>query len=69
MKLFKKQTKQQAPLTDAELQQATGGTRADVARRIKAKQESCNAYTNQSDCQSNDCKWKENSKDTHDCSY
>ncbi len=62
MKLFKKQTKQQAPLTDAELQQATGGMTAGT-RAL------CNTYSDETTCKANHCRWKETSKDNHDCSF
>lgn len=65
----KRDSKEQTVLTDAELRQTTGSMRADVARRVKAKQDSCHAYTYERDCLAHDCKWKENHKDSYDCSY
>ena len=57
----------QTPLTDEELQQATGGTESETGGEKTAEEKRCNSYTNVRDCVYNDCLWKESRKDSHKC--
>lgn len=63
MKLLKKHTK--APLTDEELQQATGGVMDDYSPSMEQIRR-CEAITAKTDCnKTKGCNWTETSKDSN----
>lgn len=62
MKTNQKTNEKQTPLTDAELQQATGGTIAGAMLK-----RNCEKHGDSSSC-TKPCKWKEG-KNGHYCTY